>query len=64
MIMIIRIIEFNKLTPENVAARLAQTNLTSKSDIADLRQILMINWKIWVKMLLQIKQNMYLYKMN
>ena len=43
MIMIIRIIEFNKLTPENVAARLAQTNLTSKSDIGDLRQILMIN---------------------
>ena len=43
MIMIIRIIEFNKLTPENVAARLGETNLTSKSDIGDLRQILMIN---------------------
>ena len=37
--------EFNKLTSENFAARLAQANLASKNDIANFlkRQILMIN---------------------
>ena len=40
--------EFNKLTPEYFAARLAQPNLASKSDIANFvkKQILMINIKI------------------
>ena len=37
--------EFNKLTSENFAARLAQANLASKNDIADFvkKHILMIN---------------------
>ena len=37
--------EFNKLTAENFAVRLAQANFASKSDIANFakRQILMIN---------------------
>ena len=38
--------EFNKLTAENFAARLAQANLASKSDIANFvkkNQIFMIN---------------------
>ena len=37
--------EFNKLTTETFAARLVQTNLASKNDIASFvkRQILMIN---------------------
>ena len=51
--------EFNKLTSENFAVRLEQANLASKNDIAALfkRHILM-------KKLLQVKQNMYLLKMN
>ena len=37
--------EFNKVTSETFAARLAQANLTSKNDIAALvkKQMLMIN---------------------
>ena len=35
IIIIIIIIEFNKLTSENFAARLKEANLLSKSDIAN-----------------------------
>ena len=58
--------EFNKLTAEYFNARLAQANLASKNDIANFvkRQILIINWEILIKTLLQMKQNMCLLKMN
>ena len=46
--------EFNKLTTENAIARLPQANLENKNDIATLVK----------KMLLQIKLNMFLLKMN
>ena len=48
--------EFNKLTAENVAARLAQANLASENDVANFvkRQILMIINK---KILLKIQMN-------
>ena len=45
LIIIIILKEFKKLTSENVSARLAQTNLARKDDIANFikRQNLMIN---------------------
>ena len=45
--------EFKKLTVENFTARLAQANLASQNDIVN-----------FVKKLLQIKQNIYWFKMN
>ena len=58
--------EFNKLTAENFAVRLAQANLASKNYIANFTkktdfddELKKLNKKI-----LQIKQNMYLLKMN
>ena len=63
--------ECNKLVSDNFAAVLAQLNLASKNDIAnfvkktdfDDKLNLMIK-KIYIKKLLQIKQYMYLLKMN
>ena len=49
--------EFNKLTAENFAARLKQANLVTKTDFDD--KLKSLNQK-----LTQIKQNMYLLKMN
>ena len=49
--------EFNKRTTENFNTRLAQANLITK-------QILMLNYKVLVKGLLQIKQGICLLKMN
>ena len=51
---------------DNFTARLKQPNLASKNDIVDIakKHILMINWKTWIKKLLQIKQNIYLLKTN
>ena len=62
----ITIQELDKLTSDNFTARLKQPNLASKNDIVDIakKQILMINWKTWIKKLLQIKQNIYLLKTN
>ena len=48
--------EFNKLTAESFASRLAQANLATKSDIT--------NFVKKIKELLQIKQIVYLLKMN
>ena len=49
------------LTSENFAARLAQTNLGSKNDIADFKKNTDFGNKLknLNKMLFQIKQNMY-----
>ena len=49
--------EFNRLTAENFAARLKQANLVTKTDFDD--KLKSLNQK-----LTQIKQNMYLLKMN
>ena len=49
--------EFNKLTAENFAARLAQANLITKADS-------IINCQILIEKLLQTKQNIYFLKMN
>ena len=49
--------EFNKLTVENFAARLAQANLVTKTDFDD-------KLKTLIKKLTQTKQNMCLLKMN
>ena len=58
--------EFNKLTAENVAARLAQVNLTSKSDIANFVKKADFDDKLknLNKNLYQIKQNIYYLKTN
>ena len=49
--------EFNKLTTENFTARLAQANLVTKTDFD--AKLTSHNKKIT-----QIKQNIYLLKMN
>ena len=49
--------EFNKLTTENFAARLAQANLVTKADFD--AKLTSLNKKTS-----QIKQNIYLLKMN
>ena len=49
--------EFNKLTVENFAARLAQVNLVTKTDFDNKLANL-------IKKLTQTKQNIYLLKMN
>ena len=49
--------EFNKLTAENFAARLAQANLVTKTGFDNKLSIL-------IEKLLQIKQSIYLLKMN
>ena len=49
--------EFNTLAADVFNARLAQANLVIK-------QILMLNYQVLTKGLLQIKQNTYLLKMN
>ena len=58
--------EFNKLTAENFAAELKQVNVASKCDIFNLVNKTYFDEKIknLNKKLLQIKQNMYLLKMN
>ena len=49
--------EFNTLTVDVFNARLSQANFVTK-------QILMPNYQVLTKVLLQIKQNTYLLKMN
>ena len=49
--------EFKKLTAENLTARLAQANLITKTDFDG-------NYQALIEKLLQIKQNIYLFKMN
>ena len=49
--------KFNKLTAENFAVRLAQAKLITK-------QILVLNCQVLIETLLQIKQNIYLLKIN
>ena len=49
--------EFNKLTGENFAARLAHANLVTKT-------ILIINCQVLIEKLLQIKKSIYLLKMT
>ena len=58
--------EFLKLTAENFAARLAQANLASKSDIANFVKKTDFDDKLknLNKKLYQIKQNIYQLKMN
>ena len=53
--------EFNKLTVENFAARLAQANLASKNDLANFGKKTDFddNLKNLNKMLPQINQNIY-----
>ena len=62
----ITIPEFNKLTVENFAARLAQANLANKSDIANFVKKTDFDTKLknLNKKLHQIKQNIYKLKMN
>ena len=57
---------FNKLTAENFAARLAQANLASKNHMAnfDKKKDFDDKLKYLGKKLFQIKQNLYLLKMN
>ena len=50
-------LEFNKLTAENFAARLALANLVTKTDFDD--KLINLN-----KKLTQTKQNIYQLKMN
>ena len=59
-------LEFNKLTAETFAARLAQANLASNSDIATFVKKTDFDNKLknLNKKLLHIKQNMYLLKMS
>ena len=54
--------EFNKLTSENIASRLAQTNLAIKNDIANF--VKKADFDDKPKELLQIKEKVYLLKMN
>ena len=58
--------EFNKLISGNFTAILAQANLASESDIAKFVKKTDFDdkLKIEIKMLLKIKHNMYLLKMN
>ena len=58
--------EFNMLTSENFAARLAQANLPRKNDISDLVKKTDFDDKLknLINKLLEIKQNLYLFKMN
>ena len=49
--------EFNKLAADVFNARLAQANLITKTD-------LILNCRILTEKLLQIKQNIYLLKIN
>ena len=49
--------EFNKLTAENIAERLAKANLITK-------QILIQNCQVLIERLFQTKQNIQLLKMN
>ena len=53
--------EFNKVTAESFAARLAQANLASKNDIATLVKKADFDDKLKnkIKKLLQINQNIY-----
>ena len=58
--------EFNKSTLENFSARLLQATLGSKNDIANFLKKTGFDNKLrnLSKELLQIKQNLYLLKMN
>ena len=58
--------EFNKLTAKSLAGRLGQINSASKNDIANFVKKTDFDDKLTNlnKKLLQIKQNMYLFKMN
>ena len=62
----ITIAEFNKLTAENFAVTLKQTNLASKNDIANFVNNTDFDNKLssFNKELTRIKQNTYLLKMN
>ena len=51
---------FNKLTPENFTARLAQGNVASKSDIGNFAK--KTNFDDKLKMLLRIKMNSMIYQ--
>ena len=59
--------EFNKIMAEYFAARMAQANLASKNDIANFVKKSYFDDKLNnlnKKKILQIKQNIYLLKMN
>ena len=67
MIIVITTQEFNKLTAQNFAGRLAQANLASKNDIAALVKKTDFDHKLKnlnKNIISNKKQNMYLLKMN
>ena len=66
MINIQKLENLNKLTWENFTARLKEANLAIKNYISDFVKETDSDDKLkkWIKKLLQIKQNMYLLKIN
>ena len=58
--------EFNKLTAQTLVSRLSQENLTGRNDIAKIVKKTDFDNKLKNsnEMLLQMKQNMYLLKIN
>ena len=60
--------EFNKVTKEVFDVRLKQANLVRRTEfdnkLRSLKQNLKINWEVSIKEITQIKQNIYLLKMN